>query len=153
MPSIRSQNPQKSVEQEGRILLAIKAIKNQEIFSIRDAARRFEVSRSTLQKRLHEHSFRHEARANEHKLTQFEEESLIEWILSMNLRENLFRSSLAKDMVNLLLASRETTSSLIVGLNWISNFIKRHKDTIKSRFSCQYDYRRAQCEDLTVIQK
>lgn len=93
MPPIRSRNTQKSVEQEGRILLAIKAIKNHEISSIRDAARRFEVPRSTLQERLHGHPFRHEARANGHKLTQFEEESLTEWILSMDLRGNTPPSS------------------------------------------------------------
>ena len=52
MPPIRTQNAQNRVEQEGRILLAIKAIKNQEISSIREAARRFDVPRATLQDRL-----------------------------------------------------------------------------------------------------
>ena len=36
------------VEQEGRILLAIKAFKNQEISSIREVARRFNILRLTL---------------------------------------------------------------------------------------------------------
>jgi len=52
MPPIRSQNAQKSIEQEGRVLLAIRAIKNQEISSIREAARRFDVPFSTLCRRL-----------------------------------------------------------------------------------------------------
>lgn len=69
----------------------------------------------------------------------------------MDLRGNHPRPSLAKDMANLLLASRGTTPPPAVGLNWVTNFIKRHKDTIASRFSRRYDYRRAQCEDPAVI--
>jgi hypothetical protein len=38
MPPIRSQNSQKRVEQEGRLLLAIQAIKNQELSSMCKAA-------------------------------------------------------------------------------------------------------------------
>ena len=48
MPPIRSQSSKNLVEQEGRILLAIKAFKNQEISSIREVARRFNIPRSTL---------------------------------------------------------------------------------------------------------
>ena len=77
MPPIRTQNTQNRVEQEGRILLAINAIKNQEISSICEAARRFNIPRATLQDRLRGYQFWHEARANSHKLTQTEEESLI----------------------------------------------------------------------------
>ena len=143
MPPIRSQKAQKSIEQEGRILLAIRAIKNQEISSVRGAARRFEVPESTLRDRLHGHQFKPEARANSHKLTQFEEESLVKWILSMDLRGNPPRPSMAKDMANLLLASRGTTTPPTVGVNWVSTFIKRYKDTIASRLSRRYDYQRA----------
>jgi hypothetical protein len=109
MPPIRSQNAQKSVEQEGRILLAIKAIKNQEITTIREAAHRFDVPRTTLQRRLNGHTFRREARANGHKLTQSEEESLIKWILSLDIRGCPPRTAMVQEMANLLLATRATT--------------------------------------------
>jgi hypothetical protein len=52
MPPIRSQSSQNRVEQEGRILLAIQAIKNQEIASIQEVANRFNVPRTTLRRRL-----------------------------------------------------------------------------------------------------
>jgi predicted HTH domain antitoxin len=39
MPPIRTQLSQKRTEQEGRILLAIQAIQNQEIISIHEVAR------------------------------------------------------------------------------------------------------------------
>jgi hypothetical protein len=69
MPPIRSQKAQKAIEQEGRILLAVKAIKKQEISSIREAIATFDLPRTTLRRRLVGHQFRHEARANNHKLT------------------------------------------------------------------------------------
>ena len=86
MPPIRSRSSRNSIEQEGRILLAIQAIKKQEITSIQEAANQFNVPRTTLRRRLTGCTNRHESRANNHKLTQIEEESLLKWILSMDSR-------------------------------------------------------------------
>ncbi len=86
MPPIRSRSSKNSTEQEGRILLAIQAFKNQEISSIREVARRFHVPRSTLSTRLNGIQNRATLRANSSKLTEIEEESLEKWILSMDLR-------------------------------------------------------------------
>ncbi|OQD84481.1 hypothetical protein PENSOL_c012G08439, partial [Penicillium solitum] len=86
MPPIRSRSSKDSTEQEGRILLAIQAFKNQEISSIREVARRFEVPKSTLLRRLKGTPSRAISRANLQKLTEIEEESLEKWILSMDLR-------------------------------------------------------------------
>jgi len=58
---IKSKN---SVEQEGRMLLAISALKNKEISNIREAARVYNVPRSTLQDRLRGKTYRDETRAN-----------------------------------------------------------------------------------------
>ncbi|MCG3562200.1 hypothetical protein L8957_28975, partial [Klebsiella pneumoniae] len=52
MPSKPRQTPGKLVEQEGRIQLAISALRKNEISSIRRAAEIFNVPRSTLQDRL-----------------------------------------------------------------------------------------------------
>lgn len=49
MPPKTRQNLQKSTEQEGRLLLAISALKNQEICNIREAARVYNVLHITLQ--------------------------------------------------------------------------------------------------------
>ena len=70
MPPIRPQSSRNSIEQEGRILLAIQAFKNKEISSIREVARRFNIPRSTLQNRLNGHQNRAISRANSHKLTE-----------------------------------------------------------------------------------
>ncbi|CDM38083.1 Probable transposable element [Penicillium roqueforti FM164] len=84
MPPIRSRSSKHSVEQEGRILLAIQAFKNQEISSIREVARRFDVPETTLRRCLSGIQNLAISRANSRKLTQIEEESLEKWILSMD---------------------------------------------------------------------
>ena len=76
MPPIRSQSSRNSIEQEGRLLLAIEALKNKEFTSVRGAARCFEVPESTLRTRLCGTQQRATSRANSHKLTKTEEDSL-----------------------------------------------------------------------------
>ena len=76
MPPIRTQTSQNSIEQEGRILLAIQAIKNQEISNTARAAYTFNVPRSTLRRRLQGVQNRAESRANSHKLTEIGEKLL-----------------------------------------------------------------------------
>ena len=73
MPPIRSRSSRNLIEQEGRILLAIQAIKKQEITAIREAARCFNVPESTLRTRLRRAKFRANSYANSYKLTAIEE--------------------------------------------------------------------------------
>ena len=76
MPPIRSRSSKDLIEQEGRLLLAIQAIKKQEIRTIAAAARTFNIPCSTLRDRLNSHTERSTIRANLYKLTETEEESL-----------------------------------------------------------------------------
>ena len=92
---------QKLIEQEGRILLAISAINKSQISSVRQAARHFQVPGIPT---------RTETRANNHKLTENEEESLLDWILCMDRRGNAPRPAHIQDMANLLLLQRGVTN-------------------------------------------
>ncbi|OQE62173.1 hypothetical protein PENNAL_c0049G07727, partial [Penicillium nalgiovense] len=125
MPPIRSRSSKDLIEQEGRLLLAIQAIKKQEIRTIAAAARTFNIPRSTLRDRLNGHAERSTIRANSHKLTETEEESLQKWILSMDSRGAAPRPSMVREMANLLLEKRGTTLVLSVGENWVTKFVKR----------------------------
>jgi predicted transcriptional regulator len=109
MPPTRSQNRQKLIEQEGRILIAIQAIKKQEKLSIRQAAEIYNIPYTTLYARLHGRKNRVESRANSTKLTEIKENSLKQWIISMDIRGAAPRPSMVEDMANLLLATRGTT--------------------------------------------
>ncbi|OQD96210.1 hypothetical protein PENVUL_c095G02354 [Penicillium vulpinum] len=152
MPPIRSRSSRNSTEQEGRILLATQAFKNKEISSVREVARRFNVPESTLRARLRGTTFRAISRANSHKLTEIEEESLQKWIISMDSRGSAPRPSTVREMANLLLQKRETTPVISVGKNWVTEFVKR-RPLLSSRFSKRYNYERAKCEDPKIIQE
>jgi len=75
---------QNSIEQEGRVLLALSALEKSQIQSVRQAADHFQVPQTTLRRRLHGITSRSEKRANNHKLTQNEEESLLHWCHGAN---------------------------------------------------------------------
>jgi hypothetical protein len=147
MPRKHNQISRNSIEQEGRIQLALLAYQNKEIPSIRETARRFEVPESTLRDRLHGRINRSEKRANNYRLTANEEKSLLRWILSMDLRGSAPRPNTVREMANILLAER---GGGVVGSKWVYNYTNRH-DELKSRYSRRYNYERAKCEDPRVI--
>ncbi|KAJ5241722.1 uncharacterized protein N7469_000049 [Penicillium citrinum] len=152
MPPIRSTKRLDSEHQEGRILLALDAYKKGEFNSIRGAAAAFDVCHMTLSRRYKGITQRAATRANCHKLSQNEEDSLIEWIKSMDSRGLAPKRYMIKNMANFLLAERGDSVSYTIGQNWVNCFIA-HTPDIVSRLSRRYDYQRAKCEDPKSIQK
>ena len=153
-PAIPPKMPKSSksqVEQEGRVLLAISAIKKKEITNIRMAARVFDIPLTTLQRRLSGNTFRLDTRANNHKMTSSEEESLKQWILSLDKRGLPPRPAHVREMANILLSKRDTTSPpTTVGEKWVYNFTKRTPE-LKACFARRYNYQRAKVEDPKVL--
>ena len=141
-----------SIEKEGRVLLAISAIQKQEICSIREAARVFNVSHTIIRRRLNGIINRAEKRANSHKLTQNEEEALVQWILSLDRRGAAPRPAHIQEMANILLSKRGSTNIQTIGVNWAYKFTKR-RDELKTRFSRRYNHQRAKCEDPKIIKE
>ena len=76
MPPNRSKNKQDSIQQEGRIELAIQAIQNKDLPSIAAAARVFDVPRSTLRDRINGRNSISTTRAHTYKMTQLDEDTL-----------------------------------------------------------------------------
>ena len=109
MPPIRSESLQKLANQEGKILLALDDIKNGRIKSIRAAAKLYEIPHTTLAGRANGTKARVDTRPNGRKLTQLEEDSLVEWIFSMDSRGAAPRPSTIQEMANILLAARGST--------------------------------------------
>ena len=139
---------------EGRVLLAINAFNSGQFMSLRAAAKAYDAPLTTAHRRAHGHSSRRECQPNSRKLTSAEEEDLEKWIISNDTRGFPPRLSAVRDMADFLLAARTHTDRSIlpptVGNSWARNFINRH-DTLKSRFSHEYDHRRAKNEDPAVI--
>ena len=128
----------------------MKNVKNHEVRSQREAAEVFRIPRATLRDRLKGCVYQDNTRANSHKLTQEEEDSLTQWILSMDSRGAAPRPSTVGEMANILLAARGSTLSPTVGENWPSNFVNRRPE-LRTRFSRRYDYQRAQNEDPKAL--
>jgi hypothetical protein len=100
MPPIRTESSQKSANQEGRILLALDDIKNSRVTSIRAAAKLYDIPYSTLHARLNHRVSRDNTRANSHKLTELEEDSLIQWIFSMDSRRAAPRRATVRELAD-----------------------------------------------------
>jgi helix-turn-helix, Psq domain len=93
--------------QEGKILLAMQAIRLGQIKCMRVAAKTFEVPYITLRRRMKGISSRSDSTPNSRKLSSLEESALIQYILELDLRGFSPRPSEIGDMANLLLAKRQ----------------------------------------------
>src|SRR5450432_3992596 len=140
-----------SAQQEGRIELAIQAIKQGYFSNSSAAAKAYDVPYSTLYDRLHNRPARRDARPSNCKLTATEELTLVQWILSMDQRGLAPRPESVRQMADLLLQKRSNSNSNSqVGKLWVYNFVRRHQ-ALQTRYNRKYDYQRAKCEDPQVI--
>jgi hypothetical protein len=76
----------KSSNQEGRILLAIQAIKQGNCQTVQAAAVSYDVPRTTLRDRIHGMTSRRDSTPNSRKMTLYEESALIQYILDLDSR-------------------------------------------------------------------
>ena len=136
---------------EGRILLAIQAFRLNRIQSLRAASKAYDVPFSSLQKRYSGVQSRQETRPVSCKLTQNEEDVLLQRILDLDAQGFPPRLDIVRDIANIILSSRTKQPPLIVGKNWVNNFIKR-QPSLQTKYNRKYDYQRAMCEDREQIE-
>jgi hypothetical protein len=133
---------------ESQVILALQAIKQNPKLTIRRAAKLYLVARTTLSRRLHGISSRHDIQANSRKLSELEESVLSEYILYLDSKGFPPRLCIVEDMANRLAELRDGRR---VGPRWAANFVRRRPE-LRTRFQRKYDYQRAKCEDPNVIQ-
>jgi hypothetical protein len=136
-----------STSNESRLLLAIQALKQAPELSYRAAAKLYNIPEATLRHRMNGRRARQDTRTNSTKLTELEENAILQNILDLDSRGFPPRLADVGDMANILLAERDAPR---VGQRWPSNFVKRHPD-LRTRFNRAYDYQRALCEDPEKI--
>jgi hypothetical protein len=145
---MQQQHNVQSIYQEGRIALAISAIKQNQFHSVRKAAVTYSVSRNTLSRRRAGTTSRRDCEANSKRLTKQEEVVIVQHILDLDSRGFAPKLVFVRDMANQLLAER---SARPVGVKWPENFVRRTPE-LKTRYNSKYDRQRALCEDPEVIQ-
>ena len=136
-----------SISYEARINLALEAIQNNKKLSIRAAAKIYNIDRTTLAQRRAGRPTRRDIPANSRKLTDLEEEAIVQYIIELCARSFPPRLRGVEDMANQLLRARAASD---VGKIWASNFTRRQPE-LRTRFSRKYDYQRAKCEDPKII--
>jgi hypothetical protein len=132
---------------EADILLASFALNNQQLESSRRAALLYNVPKSTLNDRRAGKPARSDCQPNSKKLTQLEEQVIIDHILNLDLRGFAPTYAAIRDMADKLLAARGVGQ---VGQKWPANFVKR-TDSLTTCFNRAYDRQRALCEDPALI--
>ena len=99
-------NNTESVHKEGRVVLAISAINQNQFQSVRRAAETYNVPETTLRDRRAGKALRRDCEPNSKKLTKLEEIVIIQHVLDLDSRGFLPRLGAVRDMANFLLAER-----------------------------------------------
>lgn len=134
------------ISQEANIISALQALQGNQKLSLRKAAKIYGVPFSTLYHRKHDMRSRREISANCRKLKDSEEEAIVRYVIDLDSRSFPPRKSGVEEMANRLL---ELRGGGRVGVNWVSNFIRR-KEELQTRLSRRIDYQRVLCEDPDI---
>jgi hypothetical protein len=92
---------------EATVILALEALQNDKNLSLRDAAKIYRVSRSTLTRRCDGKTARRDTTPKSRRLTDLEEKAIVQYALELDARAFLPRLSGLEDMANQLLRVRD----------------------------------------------
>ena len=131
---------QEALYRQGRVDLAVQAYNQGQFKSLRAAVLTYDAPRTTARRRIAGTAPKRGSHALNRLLTAAQEESLEQWILSMDQRGMPPRIATVRQMAGIL-ATQNTipTTPLPVGKNWAERFISRH-DTLKLKYNRKYDY-------------
>ncbi|KAL2885614.1 hypothetical protein HOO65_070076 [Ceratocystis lukuohia] len=107
----------------------------------------YKVPPSTFYDRYHGKPSRSDIVPKSRKISDLEEEVIVEYIIDLGSRGFPPQIRGLEEMANRLLAGRDAPP---VSKHWASNFIKRQPD-LKTCFNRRYDYERAKCEDPVLF--
>ena len=115
---------------ESQIVIALQAMQNNPKLSARAAAKIYPTDHQKISRRKRGMPSRRDIPANSRKLTDLEEQVLIQYILDLATKGFPPRLSIVGDMANRLLATRDAPR---VKTRWASSFVNRHLE-LKTRF-------------------
>ena len=121
---------------EARVNLALEALQSNRKLSLRAAAKLYNIPFSTLRDRHAGRPARCDTTPNSKKLTQSEEEAIVQYIIELCARAFPPRLRGVEEMANQLLRVRDAPP---VGKLWAHNFVKRQPE-LRTRYTRRYDY-------------
>ena len=120
---------QEALHREGRLILALQAYKQGQTNSLNAAAVLYNVSETTARRRIAGIQPKRGSYALNRLLTPVQEDSLKQWILSMDRRGMPPRIATVRQMAGILATQCAGSATPVpVGLTWVPRFIKRHDD-------------------------
>ena len=126
--------PQSSIE--AKTLLALQALQNNPKLSVRCAAKMYEIDERRLRRRQQGIQSRRDWIPKSRKLSDLEEQIIVQFILDLDSRGFPSRLRFVEEMANSLLTNR---NALPVGNRWAYNFIKRQLK-LKMHLFRKYNY-------------
>ena len=133
--------------QEGRIALAIKALRTTSRLFVRGAAKVYDIPESTFCDRMKGRTLKTKKRNAQHNLTLTEEKTLVRYILDLDSQRFPPRLNNVRSITDLL---RETRNAKPIGKQWPYTFVKRCPE-LKTRFLRVYDFQRTFYKDPDLI--
>jgi hypothetical protein len=137
-----------SQSKEARLVMAIKALESDKKLSVRKAAQIYDVPEATLRYRINGRVLKAEIQSKSQLLSKLEEEVLVQHIIDLDNRGFSPQLKDVEDIAKIILTSRHRPS---IGKLWAHRLVERTSE-LKTRFSRSYDYQRAQCEDLKLLE-
>jgi hypothetical protein len=135
------------LKHEGRLQLALQALRDGQFRSQRAAACAFNVKYQNLSNRARGVPFILKRVPNGRKLTLTEEQTIVQYILDLDARGFAPRLCKVADIADKLLGIRGRE---LVGKNWAKRFVTR-LDELKMAFNRAKDRQRILQEDLEII--
>jgi hypothetical protein len=128
---------------ESDMVLALQARQKNPKLSLQQAARIYNIPKTTLLYRERGQTPRRDTPSPTQKLTKSEEDAIVRYVADLDSRSFPPRIRGVEEMANQLLRTRSSTR---VGKNWASTFVQRRPE-LKTRFNRRIDYQRVLCED------
>lgn len=136
------------VASEEQIQLALGALRDGSIASIRQAATIFNVPRSTLQHRFHGRPDTKDRQAKQQRLTVAGEDAIVQEIGTLSSWGWPMSNEWLQSFVTNLLKKKGDTKEL--GPNWHHHFLGRHPD-LRTKWSTRVDQNRKGAEGINAV--
>nr|POE48918.1 pogo transposable element with znf domain [Quercus suber] len=133
---------------EGSMLLAMQALKSGHLKTVNAAAQAYNVSKSTLLRRMKGTPSKAQYTPLNKRLSLVEEEAIVQRVLQLDSQGLCPSIAIVRQMADSICHARDAPP---VGINWTSNFIKR-TPALSVRVNRTYECQRKQCEDPQIIQ-
>jgi hypothetical protein len=134
---------------EADVLLAVQAVQLKREKSARAAATTYNVSHTTVQRRIDGIRAKQDCSAKGVIMTKLQEDEMVKKLLELDERGFGATLTLVREMADSILRDAGKPPT---GKNWVYRFLKRRPE-LKTTRSRPYDYQRALCEDPDVMKK